>query len=381
MTPAITMAVAVLASAVTAHAAPRQRAPEVSGRARPIVELFVAGSDRGFASLMTALDSPRFAGFDLRWERLDHFSPRMIFDGGALEAGVHCFVDLSHLARTRLYCSDRTAAHFVLGTVPSGGRGSGSETAALSGTIGTALDTLLGQPASALSREQTEAELAALPPEPSDAPPPEEYAPATPSPSTAEAKEPFPLRPGAFYRLAAHSSRIPVVHGPGIEVALVDFGSRRRGTFFLAAAYELPASVAVHGLDLALSSLAFRAGAEASGAFGKGGTGGSYVGGRLAFGLDVTRLSPREGEQPAEYEPHPGTRSKSFVISAAIFWSLRLAPERSFFANLSADIDPLAVHYDVASTGAGPTGNDHPVETVIERFRVRPGLSVGLRLW
>jgi hypothetical protein len=364
--------IAVLASTETAIAAPRQP-HESSGRARAIVELFVAGSDRRFGSLLSAVDSPAFAGFDLRWERLEHFTSSMLFNAGTLEARVHCFVDLSRRTSARLYCSDRAAEHFVLESVPSGGPEAEKDTATLSRTIGLALDALLEDgPSSTLTREQAEAMLAARPPDAPEPPEPEDSVPAAPQPAATETPEPFPLRPGAFYRVAAHSAHVPVTHGPGLEIALVDFGSRRRGTFLLSAAYELPASYSDRGFDLALSSLALRAGAESSGALGAGGTGGSYLGGRLTGGIDITRLAPRENGKPASYEPHPGTRTESFVISAAIFWSLRLAPERSLFVNLSADIDPFAVHYDVAS--------DH-VETVIERFRVRPGMTVGMRLW
>jgi hypothetical protein len=356
---------AFLASAPNARAEPGQPRRD-SHMERSIVELFVVGSDAGFAEMLAVLDAPPFAAFELRWERLERFDSAMLFGRGTLEAGVHCFIDLSDPKRARLYFSDRPAEHFLVRTLPFANHGSAADRKELSEVVTASLGALLEHRPGNLTRDEVHALLpGSEPSEPSEPSPPDR-------PALVREPQPFPLRPGAFYAVSAHSSHIPVTHGPGVALAMVDFGSRRRGTLQLSAAYEFPQNYLDSRFDLDLSSLVLRAGVEVSGALGAEGPGGFYLGGRLGAGADLTRLSPQGSTGQPTYEPHPGKLSKSFVLTAAVLGSLRLAPERSVFAELSADVDPFEVHYDVLS--------DH-VETVIERFRVRPGASVGVRMW
>lgn len=349
------VAVALLAALAHGSGARAESTRSVAGDTAPrrIVDAFVAGSAAQVGELESMLHEGGLAAFEWRIQRPARLDPDALLEGKT-DGSARCFVDLGSPRGVDVFVSDRNAERFLIRTVaPTPGGVIALEE--LAAAVEDALrDLLLGE--EAFTRDEMRAWLAS-----SDAPPEG----AAPPPAPPEA--PFPLRTAGFYGISTHSTHVPVVHGPGVAIALVDFGSRRHGALVVSAAYGLPRHTTDSPFDLVLRSVALRAGAESSGALGPR----VRVGGRLSLGADFERVTASGGN--GAYEPHPGTSTKSFVVSLAALASFRLGDDAALFAEINASVDPFAVQYDV-ETGAGTVRAD-------ERHRVRPGAALGLRMW
>lgn len=336
----------------SASAAPARGASEAESR--PLAVISIVGTQAESDEVLSLLAGPPFAELEWRARTVPRLDTAALLEGIEPESRLRCFVDPKGARGANVYASDGRAERFVVRSVPLGPDAT-LDRDALRTALAEAVHEVQTGWSSAFGRDEMRAWLAS-----SDAPLAE---PAKPGPKPAL---PFPVRTAGFYDVAMHSGRVPLVHGPGVSVGVVDFGSPRHGTLFLGVVYGLPRHT-LAPYELVLTSIALRVGSEAT---AKVSSSPVRAGGRLSLGVDLERVTAASG---GSYGLVSGPMKESFVVSLAALASFRLGPDAVLFAELGASIDPLPVRYEVESARA-------KVRTD-ERYRVRPSLSAGIRMW
>jgi hypothetical protein len=362
-----------------------------AARVDSAVEITVVGTPADLQRVRSAIEPRPLGGSVPRWSRVGHFNPVEILETlGDSKAPVRCWVDLSDLARARLYFVARSGEHFLVRDVELSGAFDEIDRESLSNVLELSITALIEDEQVGLTREQAKIVLAARPPSVSrpqsqSEPPPAPESPRPASEAPAERPtdgvpavvstlEPRPAPPapgplawpalmvGVFYEALAVGGGLPPAHGPGILVALGGAREDRialrlwsSGQYRWAARHDGPE------VGLVVETVAARAGLELGVPVGR-----HQLTGRLGAGVDAVRLSPQPGTADASATLTPERWSPTAVVTAAVGARMRVGARFRVGAALVLDVVPEGVHYDQKVAGA--------LMTVVAPARVRPGL-------
>ncbi|WP_437757856.1 hypothetical protein [Sorangium sp. So ce1389] len=340
-------------------------APPVVAPGAPVVELVLTGAAGDLAAVRKALESQALSAFTLRFRTAPRFDATALFATRAVPGvALSCWIDLSDPRRAALYFTDPVADRFLVRSIELSGRFDELDRESVAQVVELSLRSLREGARSSLDREQARALILR------EAPPPEPPAGA-PAPAAAAAPR-RALELGAFYGVTAHSAEVGLTHGPGVRVALgASWGWHRlavdaRFQYQFERRYEEPRI----GLDLRTMTL--RADASWLHAVAPGVTS-LELGARLGAGVDRVDATPRPGSDgAAAFVPAGASASYALVLAAGLVARLPLTRELSMFTELFVDLDPARVRYDLAL--------EQGTETVLARYRFRPGLLLGVEL-
>ncbi|WP_437652383.1 hypothetical protein [Sorangium sp. So ce1182] len=343
-------------------------APPVVAPGAQVVELVLTGAAGDLAAVRTALESQALSAFTLRFRTAPRFDATALFATRAAPGvALSCWIDLSDPRRAALYFTDPVADRFLVRSIELSGRFDELDRESVAQVVELSLRSLREDARSSLDREQARALILheAAPPEPPAGAPAPAAAAAAAAPRRA-------LELGAFYGVTAHSAEVGLTHGPGVRVALgASWGWHRlavdaRFQYQFQRRYEEPRI----GLDLRTMTL--RADATWLHAVAPGVTS-LDLGARLGAGLDRVDATPRPGSDgAAAFVPAGASASYALVLAAGLVARLPLTRELSLFTELFVDLDPARVRYDLAL--------EQGTETVLARYRFRPGLLLGVEL-
>jgi hypothetical protein len=336
--------------------------PARAASAQGVIDIVVVGADDDVRALESALGPGEFGGNDARFRRGERLELERLLHTGAADALVRCYVDLSRPGRADLYFADRTAERFLVRQValPDGLDELGRET--LGQVLTLSVFALLENDADTLSRDETRALLAEKPAAPSVSPVPEPEAPAETSPSGSVGLEPF-------YALRAFAGGALVSHGPGLDIGWLAGSEHATNAVWLGAAYELKRSYRDESAGMTWSALTLRGSFEhlepVSGAL--------LLGARGGAGVDWTSFVPESGTGDDNVTLRDARVTTSFLVHLGV--SAKLALGTRFHASflVFADFYPTRARYAIERSN----GEAHDV---LEPFRVRPGVALGLLL-
>ncbi|WP_437308948.1 hypothetical protein [Sorangium sp. So ce388] len=332
----------------------------------PVVELVLTGAAGDLAAARKALESQALSAFTLRFRTAPRFDATALFATRAAPGVVlSCWIDLSDPRRAALYFTDPVADRFLVRSIELSGRFDELDRESVAQVVELSLRSLREDARSSLDREQARALILheAAPAEP----------PASaPAPAAAGAAPRRALELGAFYGVTAHSAEVGLTHGPGVRVAL----GASRGWHRLAVdarfQYQFERRYEEPRIGLDLRTMTLRADASWLHAVAPGVTP-LELGARLGAGLDRVDATPRPGSDgAAAFVPAGASASYALVLAAGLVARLPLTRELSMFTELFVDLDPARVRYDLAL--------EQGTETVLARYRFRPGLLLGVEL-
>ncbi|MGK3991062.1 hypothetical protein WME99_48895 [Sorangium sp. So ce136] len=345
-------------------------APPVVASGAPVVELVLTGAAGDLAALRKALESQALSAFTLRFRTAPRFDATALFAARAVPGvALSCWIDLSDPRRAALYFTDPVADRFLVRSIELSGRFDELDRESVAQVVELSLRSLREDARSSLDREQARALILheAAPPKAAPAEPPA----GAPAPPAAAAPR-RALEVGAFYGVTAHSAEVGLTHGPGVRVAL----GASRGWHRLAVdarfQYQFERRYEEPRIGLDLRTMTLRADASWLHAVAPGVTS-LELGARLGAGLDRVDATPRPGSDgAATIVPAGASASYALVLAAGLVARLPLTRELSLFTELFVDLDPARVRYDLAL--------EQGTETVLARYRFRPGLLLGVEL-
>lgn len=322
----------------------------------------VIGSDENLTVLREALGPQELGPVGVRWMRASRIEPNEVLRAQPSEVAVRCFIDLSALPRARLYFADRSAQHFLARDIDlaRGLDDLGKEE--LGQVVASSIEVLLDNAASGMDRNHMTSVLTDRPPASAAQPEPG----ADVSVPSQISSVTFEL--GAFYSLQAFASDIAVSQGPG---AFGTVGAPFRSTRLSlrwSAQLVLPQQLEGPLLGTRLDTTALRIGLGGERDLGERSRVGLWLGG----GLDVVYIDPRQGSTQDAELTSP-RYSQITLLSAVAEFSVRVSRDVRLTCAFVADSDLRPRHYDVTT----PTG----VTSVLEPWRVRPGIIVGVATW
>ncbi|WP_437837422.1 hypothetical protein [Sorangium sp. So ce1153] len=343
-------------------------APPSGASGAPVVELVLTGAAGDLAAARKALESQALSAFTLRFRTAPRFDATALFATRAAPGvALSCWIDLSDPRRAALYFTDPVADRFLVRSIELSGRFDELDRESVAQVVELSLRSLRDDARSSLDREQARALILheAAPAEPPASAP----APSAPAPAAAPRRA---LELGAFYGVTAHSAEVGLTHGPGVRVAL----GASRGWHRLAVdarfQYQFERRYEEPRIGLDLRTMTLRADASWLHAVAPGVTP-LELGARLGAGLDRVDATPRPGSDgAAAFVPAGASASYALVLAAGLVARLPLTRELSMFAELFVDLDPARVRYDLAL--------EQGTETVLARYRFRPGLLLGVEL-
>jgi hypothetical protein len=395
-TPGLVSILAVALAGSWAEGAVAQTEPSAA-RADSGVELTVVGTLADLQRVRSAIEPRPLGGSAPRWTRVEHFNPAEILQTlGDSKAVVRCWVDLTDLARARLYFVARSGEHFLVRDVELSGSFDEIDRESLSNVLELSITALIEDEQVGLTREQARIVLAARPPSVARPQPPTEPSPerapapegARPTPEAPAARPPdeapsavvstpetWPapaaspigwsaLMVGVFYEALAVGGGLPLAHGPGVLLALGGAREDRlalrlwsSGQYRWAARHDGPE------VGLVVATIAGRGGLELDWPVRR-----YQLTGRLGAGVDAVRLSPQPGTADPTAMLTPQRWSTMAVVTAALGTRMRVGSRLRVGAALVLEVVPEVVHYDQRVAGA--------LTTVAAPARVRPGLVV-----
>ena len=365
-----------------------------AARADSGVELTVVGRPADLQRVRSAIEPRPLGGSAPRWTRVERFNPAEILQTlGDSKAVVRCWVDLTDLARARLYFVARSGEHFLVRDVELSGSFDEIDRESLSNVLELSITALIEDEQVGLTREQARIVLAARPPSisqpqseppplPAPAPAPEGARPTPEAPaerprdegpaagSTLETRPAPAARPlgwpaltvGIFYEALAVGGGLPLAHGPGILLAL---GGAREDRLALrlwsSGQYQWAARHDGPEVGLVVATIAGRGGLELDWPVGR-----YQLTARLGAGVDAVQLSPQPGTADPTAMLTPERWSTMAVVTAALGARMRVGARLRVGAALVLEAVPEVVHYDQRVAGA--------LTTVAAPARIRPGL-------
>jgi len=325
----------------------------------------VVGSDDKLPALREALGPHELGSARVRWSRASRVDPSDVLRAQSGEVAVRCFIDLSALPEARLYFADRSAQHFLARylDLAHGLDELGKEE--LGQIVASSIEVLLDNAASGMDRGQMTSVLAERP----------HSTEGTPDTGAKEIKlghpeesAPVVLGWGVFYSIQGFSDEIGLSQGPGL-LGTIDLPILN-GRFSLrwSGQYVLPQQLEGSLIGARLDTIALRLGGGLGRDAGKSARIGAWLGG----GIDVVYIDPRPGS--AEGAVLSSARySQTTVLNGGAQVCVRLTRDVSFTAAIFGDADFRQRHYDLTTPGG--------VATVLEPWRIRPGLLLGLTTW
>jgi hypothetical protein len=354
---------AVLAAAAPLHAlTPEPRALDARGSA---IDIVVVGAEQDALALSGALGPNEFRGAEARIRRGERLTLDTLLHAGAADVLVRCYVDLSTPGRADLYFADRNAQRFLVRQValPDGLDDLGRET--LGQVLTLSVLALLDDDAATLNRDEARALLEGQRGEPSPAPSAledePEPAPPTSPPSAAVGLEPF-------YAARVFASEALLSHGPGLDIGWVAGSDNDTNALWLGAGYELSRSLRADAASMTWSTLTLRGAFEHLSPVGTS----IAVGARAGAGVDWMSFTPGPGANES-VELRGGRVTTSFLLHLGAGARVALGPRLHASLRVFADFYPTRARYAVErATGDGVD--------VLEPFRMRPGIALGLLL-
>jgi hypothetical protein len=332
-----------------------------------VIDIVVVGADNDVNGLESALGPGEFGGNQARFRRGERLDLEGLLHSGAGDALVRCYVDLSHPGRAELYFADRTAERFLVRQValPDGLDELGRET--LGQVLTLSVSALLENEAATLSRDETRALLADKH-APTSAPPViESEAPESEAPAAADPNGSVGLEP--FYALRAFEGDALVSHGPGLDIGWIAGSDYAVNAVWLGATYELTRNYRDEIAGMTWSTLTLRGSFEhlehVSGAV--------LLGARGGAGIDWTSFAPESGTGDGSVRLEDAQITTSFLVHLGIAAKLALGQRLHASFLVFADFYPTRARYALERSN----GDAHDV---LEPFRVRPGVALGLLL-
>ncbi|AUX40514.1 uncharacterized protein SOCE26_019150 [Sorangium cellulosum] len=332
-------------------------------RRAPVIEIVLTGDAGDLGSIRAALESHALSAFAVRFRTAPRFDAKELFAARASsEAALSCWIDLSRPGRAELYFTDPVADRFLVRSLELSGRLDELDRESVAQVVELSLRSLREDASVSLDRAQAHALLLRRDAAPREAP--------------AAAPEPAPERRGAlelgvFYGVAAHSAGVGVTHGPGVRVALGGSWGRQRLALGARFQYQLERRYEEPRIGLSLSTASFRADASWLHALGPR-VMSLELGARLGAGVDHVDVTPRPGTGSAAFVPADPSATNTLVFTAGAVARLPLGRGARVFTELFVELDPARVRYDLA-LGQG-------TETVLARYRLRPGVLLGVEL-
>ncbi|WP_437289562.1 hypothetical protein [Sorangium sp. So ce406] len=340
-------------------------APSSASPGAPVVEVVLTGAEGDLGAIRTALESQALSAFTLRFRAAPRFDATALFATRAVSGvALSCWIDLSDPRRAALYFTDPVADRFLVRSIELSGRFDELDRESVAQVVELSLRSLREDARSSLDRAQARALLLRQAPAPE--PPPDAAAPAVPA-ATRRA-----LELGAFYGVAAHSAEVGLTHGPGVRVALGRSWGPHRLALDARFQYQFERRYEEPRIGLDLRTITLRADASWLHALAPGATP-LELGARLGAGVDRVDATPRPGSDGAPgFVPAAASASNALVLAAGLVARLPLGRDLWMFAELFAELDPARVRYDLSL--------EQGTETVLSRYRLRPGVLLGIEL-
>ncbi|WP_437612484.1 hypothetical protein WMF20_09170 [Sorangium sp. So ce834] len=336
----------------------------VSGAA--VVEIVLTGAADHLGAIRTALESQALSAFAVRFRIAPRFDATALFATRA-SSGVtlSCWIDVSDPRRAALYFTDPVADRFLVRSIELSGRLDELDRESVAQVVELSLRSLRVDARASLDREQARALILrqAAPPEV----PAETSAPAAAPPAPRRA-----LELGVFYGVTAHSAEVGLTHGPGGRVALGGGWGRHRVALDARFQYQFERRYEEPRIGLDLRTITLRADVcwlypMAMGVMP------IELGVRLGAGVDHVSAAPRPGSAGTSgFVPAEASASNALVLVAGPVAKLPLSRDLRVFTELFVELDPARVRYDLSL--------DQGTETVLARYRLRPGVILGVEL-
>ncbi|WP_437969468.1 hypothetical protein WMF04_09275 [Sorangium sp. So ce260] len=343
-------------------------APDAAVSGAPVVEIVLTGAADNLGAIRTALGSEALSAFTVRFRNAPRFDPAALFATRASSGvALSCWIDVSDPRRAALYFTDPVADRFLVRSIELSGRFDELDRESVAQVVELSLRSLRVDARASLDREQARALILrqTAPPEA----PAEPAEPAVPAAAPARRRA---LELGAFYGVAAHSAEIGLTHGPGVRVALGGSWGRHRLALDARLQYQFERRYEEPRIGLDLRTIALRADACWRYPLATGVTP-LEVGARLGAGIDHVDAAPRPGSAgPPAFVPAGATSSNALVLVAGSGVKLPLGRDLGLFAELFVELDPARVRYDLSL--------EQGTETVLARYRLRPGVLLGVEL-
>ncbi|WP_044985673.1 hypothetical protein [Sorangium cellulosum] len=332
----------------------------------PVVEIALTGAADHLGAIRTALESEALSAFAVRFRIAPRFDAAALFATRA-SSGVtlSCWIDVSDPRRAALYFTDPVADRFLVRSIELSGRFDELDRESVAQVVELSLRSLRVDARASLDREQARALILrqTAPPEvPAEAP----------APAAAPAPRRRALELGVFYGVTAHSAEVGLTHGPGVRVALGGGWGRHRVALDARVQYQFERRYEEPRIGLDLRTITLRADVcwlypVATGVMP------IELGVRLGAGVDHVDAAPRPGSAGASgYEPAEASASNALVLVAGPVAKLPLSRELRVFTELFVELDPARVRYDLSHAQG--------TETVLARYRLRPGVLLGVEL-
>jgi hypothetical protein len=358
----------------------------------PIVEIVLTGPASNLGAIRAALASQALSAFTLRFRVAPAFDAAALFAVRASSGvALSCWIDVSDPRRAALYFTDPVADRFLVRSIELSGGFDELDRESVAQVVELSLRSLRGGARASLDREQARALVLRQAARPAGVPvgqaatsggAPGHEAPsagasghAAPSAGAPGHAAPAPRRAlelGAFYGVTAHSAEVGWTHGPGVRVALGGSSGRQRLALDARVQYQFERRYEEPRIGLDLSTIALRADASWLYALTPG-VAPLELGARLGAGLDHVEAAPRPGSAAApSFVPAGASASNALVLVAGAVAKLPLSRDVRLFTELFVELDPARVRYDLAL--------EDGAETVLARYRLRPGVLLGVEL-
>ncbi|WP_437591700.1 hypothetical protein [Sorangium sp. So ce1000] len=382
------------AIALSAARAPAMEAGAPEARqspGAPLVEIVLTGPASSLGPIRTALASQALSAFTLRFRVAPAFDAAVLFAARSSSGvALSCWIDVSDPRRAALYFTDPVADRFLVRSIELSGGFDELDRESVAQVVELSLRSLRGGARASLDREQARAlvlrQAAPSAGAPGQAAPsagaPGQAAPsggaprrALPVGAPASASVPAPRRAlelGAFYGITAHSDEVGWTHGPGVRIALGGGSGRQRLALDARLQYQLERRYEEPRIGLDLRTIALRA--DASWLYALTPSAAPIeLGARLGAGLDHVYAAPRPGSAGApSFVPAGASASNALVLVAGAVAKLPLSRDVRLFTELFVELDPARVRYELAL--------EQGTETVLARYRFRPGVLLGIEL-
>jgi hypothetical protein len=332
--------------------------------------LVVVGERLPTSELSDALGTPIRSKFSLRFARADRFGPEDLFRAKiASEVDTHVWMDTTTPGVVRLYFANREGTRYLVRTIELSDPMDEMDREALAQVLESSL-LALQEGTAGLTRKQAESLLrpprkSVPPPEPTPVP-----APSPPrAPSWRSQNDGWLPETALFYRLAAHSDEVSIVHGPGVRLGADLLSSARQLGVAASAQYQFPRRHEDPRLRLTFQTLALRFAARdvETGLIPHSG-----LMATLGVGLDAVWFST-EALDEQSFEAEPPRTSLLPVLTAGLGWQLRIHQSMRLELAAGLDLDLASVHYDIATLDGS--------ERFVSRWPVRPTGTLGAEFW
>ncbi|WP_437280492.1 hypothetical protein WME90_07985 [Sorangium sp. So ce375] len=362
----------------------------------PVVEIVLTGPASNLGAIRAALASQALSAFTLRFRVAPAFDAAALFAVRASSGvALSCWIDVSDPRRAALYFTDPVADRFLVRSIELSGGFDELDRESVAQVVELSLRSLRGGARASLDREQARALVLRQAARPAGVPgqaatsggapgheapsagasghaAPSAGAPGQAAPSAGAPAPRRALELGAFYGVTAHSAEVGWTHGPGVRVALGESSGRQRLALDARFQYQFERRYEEPRIGLDLSTIALRAGASWLYALTPGAAP-LELGARLGAGLDHVEAAPRPGSAAApSFVPAGASASNALVLVAGAVAKLPLSRDVRLFTELFVELDPARVRYDLAL--------EDGAETVLARYRLRPGVLLGVEL-